>query len=85
MPAALFAGAAAAASVPVVAALAAVGGFPAPYIVGLINEATGSHRVGLFFLAACVAVTSLATYLYAHRRPEGDTRIVAALGQQTKE
>jgi MFS transporter, ACS family, tartrate transporter len=85
MPVALFAGAAAAASVPVVAALAAVGGFPAPYIVGLINEATGSHRVGLFFLAACVAVTSLATYLYAHRRPEGDTRIVAALGQQTKE
>lgn len=81
MPVALFAGAAAAASVPVVAALAAVGGFPAPYIVGLINEATGSHRVGLFFLAACVAVTSLATYLYAHRRPEGDTGVVSASGQ----
>jgi MFS transporter, ACS family, tartrate transporter len=81
MPVALFAGAAAAASVPVVAALAAVGGFPAPYVVGLINEATGSHRVGLFFLAACVAVTSLATYLYAHRRPEGDTGVVFASGQ----
>jgi MFS transporter, ACS family, tartrate transporter len=81
MPAALFAGAAAAASLTVVVALSAVGGLVAPYVVGLINEATGSHRMGLFFLAACVAVTSLCSYLYAHRRPEGDAGVVCASGQ----
>jgi ACS family tartrate transporter-like MFS transporter len=72
MPAGLFAGAASAASLAVVLSGGAVGGFIAPYVVGLINEATGSHRVGLFFLAACTAVTSVVSYLYAHRRPEGD-------------
>jgi MFS transporter, ACS family, tartrate transporter len=76
MPVALFAGAAAAASLSVVVSLAAVGGFIAPYVVGLITEATGSTQVGLFFLAACVAATGLATYLYAHRRPEGDAGVV---------
>jgi ACS family tartrate transporter-like MFS transporter len=81
MPAALFAGAAAAASVTGAAALAAVGGFIAPYAVGLINEATGNHKMGLFFLAACVAVTSFAIYAYADRRPEGNIAVVAASGQ----
>ena len=59
-----------------VISLTNVGGFVAPYVVGLIKEATGSTQVGLFFLAACVVVTSLATYLYARRRPEGDAGIV---------
>ncbi len=77
MPAALFAGAAAAASLTVVISLTNVGGFVAPYVVGLITEATGSTQVGLFFLAACVVVTSLATFLYARRRPEGDARVVS--------
>jgi hypothetical protein len=80
MPAALFAGAASAASLTVVASVANVGGFIAPF-VGLIKQATGSHRVGLFFLATGVAVTSLGPYLYAHRRPEGDAGLVSAPGQ----
>jgi ACS family tartrate transporter-like MFS transporter len=75
MPAGLFAGAASAASLTVVVSLANVGGFIAPYVVGVIKEATGSHQVGLFFLATCVVITSLATYLYAHRRPEGDAGV----------
>jgi MFS transporter, ACS family, tartrate transporter len=77
MPSALFAGAASAASLTVVASVAAVGGFVAPYVVGLITEATGSHQLGLFFLAACVVVASPVTYLYAHNRPEGDARVVS--------
>jgi MFS transporter, ACS family, tartrate transporter len=81
MPAALFAGAASAASLTVVVSLANVGGFIAPYAVGLIKEATGNHRLGLFFLAACVVVTSLGPYLYAHRRPEGDAGLVSGSGQ----
>jgi ACS family tartrate transporter-like MFS transporter len=88
MPAGLFAGAASAASLTVVVSLANVGGFIAPYVVGLIKEATGSHRVGLVFLAACVVVTSLCTYLYAHRRPEGDAGVephgrVVAVGSRS--
>jgi MFS transporter, ACS family, tartrate transporter len=81
MPAALFAGAAAAASLTVVISVSNVGGFIAPYVVGLIKQATGSTQVGLFFLAACVAATGLATYLYARRRPEGDAGVVSASGQ----
>jgi ACS family tartrate transporter-like MFS transporter len=81
MPAALFAGAASAATLTVVISLAAVGGFVAPYVVGLVKEATGSHQAGLFLLAACAAVTSICAYLYAHRRPEGDAGVVSASGQ----
>ncbi len=81
MPAALLAGAAAAASLTVVISLSNVGAFAAPYVVGLITQATGSTQVGLFFLAACVAVSSLATYLFAHNRPEGDAGVVSASGR----
>jgi ACS family tartrate transporter-like MFS transporter len=77
MPSALFAGAAAAASLTVVVSVANVGGFIAPYVVGLITEATGNHRLGLFFLAAVVVVATPAPYLYARRRPEGDAGVVS--------
>ncbi len=78
MPSALFAGAAAAAGLTVVVSVANVGGFVAPYVVGLIREATGNHQAGLFFLAACVVVVAPAPYLYARRRPEGDAGVVSA-------
>jgi ACS family tartrate transporter-like MFS transporter len=65
----------------VVISLSNIGGFIAPYVVGLIKEATGSTEVGLLFLAACVAVTSVCTYLYAHNRPEGDAGVVSASGR----
>jgi ACS family tartrate transporter-like MFS transporter len=81
MPAALLAGAAAAAGLTVVISLSNIGGFIAPYVVGLIKEATGSTEVGLLFLAACVAVTSVCTYLYAHNRPAGDAGVVSASGR----
>jgi MFS transporter, ACS family, tartrate transporter len=71
MPSAAFVGAAAAAGLALVNAIGNVGGFVAPYAVGLINEATGTNRAGLVFLACCLLVTALATYLYARRRPEG--------------
>jgi MFS transporter, ACS family, tartrate transporter len=81
MPSGLFAGAASAASLTVVVSVANVGGFIAPYAVGLIKEATGNHRIGLVVLAACVAVSSLCGYLYARRRPEGDAGVVSASGR----
>jgi MFS transporter, ACS family, tartrate transporter len=71
MPSAAFVGAAAAAGLALVNAIGNVGGFVAPYAVGLINDATGGNRASLVFLAGCLLVTALATYLYARRRPEG--------------
>lgn len=78
IPAALFSGAAAAASLGLVNSLGNIGGFVAPYAVGVIKSATGSDRLGLTFLAACLVVTAAATYRYAHRRPEGNAAVNAS-------
>jgi ACS family tartrate transporter-like MFS transporter len=71
MPSTALVGAAAAAGLALVNSLGNLGGFLAPYAVGLLNDATGSNRSGLLFLAGCLAVTAVATYGYARRRPEG--------------
>jgi ACS family tartrate transporter-like MFS transporter len=71
LPSTALVGAAAAAGLAMINSLGNLGGFLAPYIVGLLNDATGSNRSGLLFLAGCLAVTALATYLYARSRPEG--------------
>lgn len=75
MPSALFSGAAAAAGLGLVNALGNIGGFVAPYTVGLIKTATGSDQLALTFLAACLVVTAVAGYAYANRRPEGNTAV----------
>lgn len=75
MPSSVFVGAAAAAGIGLVNAVGNVGGFVAPYAVGLINEATGNTHASLIFLAGCLLITAIATVLYAGRRPEG--RVVA--------
>jgi ACS family tartrate transporter-like MFS transporter len=71
MPSAALTGAAAAAGLAMVNSLGNLGGFVAPYIVGILKDATGNSQTGLVFLAACLAVTAAATYLYARKRPEG--------------
>jgi ACS family tartrate transporter-like MFS transporter len=71
MPSAAFIGAAAAAGLGMVNAIGNVGGFVAPYVVGILKGATGTDEAGLIFLACCLVVTAAATYLYARRRPEG--------------
>lgn len=71
MPSAALTGAAAAAGLAMVNSLGNLGGFVAPYAVGILNDSTSSSQSGLVFLAACLAVTGLATYLYARKRPEG--------------
>jgi len=72
VPSALFAGAAAAAGLGLVNSLGNIGGFVAPYVVGLIKDATGSDQIALTFLAACLVITAIAVYAYANRRPEGN-------------
>jgi ACS family tartrate transporter-like MFS transporter len=74
MPATALVGAAAAAGLAMVNSLGNLGGFVAPYAVGLFNDATGDNRSGLIFLAACLAITAAATYLYGRTRPEGHVK-----------
>jgi ACS family tartrate transporter-like MFS transporter len=74
MPATALVGAAAAAGLAMVNSLGNLGGFVAPFAVGLFNDATGDNRSGLVFLSACLAITAVATYLYARKRPEGHVK-----------
>lgn len=78
MPSSVFVGAAAAAGIGLVNAVGNVGGFVAPYAVGLLNDATGSTHAGLAFLAGCLIVTAVATVAYAGRRPEGRVAVTDA-------
>jgi ACS family tartrate transporter-like MFS transporter len=84
MPSTALVGAAAAAGLAMVNSLGNLGGFVAPYIVGVLNDATGDNRSGLMFLSACLAVTAVATYLYARGRPEGHVKpgTHAAVGEE---
>ncbi|MCU1510174.1 MAG: hypothetical protein JWO34_14 [Arthrobacter sp.] len=74
MPSTALVGAAAAAGLAMVNSLGNLGGFVAPYAVGLFNDATGDNRSGLVFLSACLGITAVATYLYARHRPEGHVK-----------
>jgi ACS family tartrate transporter-like MFS transporter len=71
MPAAAFAGAAAASGIALVNSIGNLGGFAAPYAVGALNDATGDSRAGLVLLGAVLAVTAVATYLYGRRTGAG--------------
>lgn len=73
MPSAALGGAAAAAGLALVNSIGNVGGFVAPFAVGLLNDATHSNLAGLLFLSTCLVITAVATYLYARNRPEGTT------------
>jgi len=79
MPSAALTGAAAAAGLALINSLGNLGGFVAPYAVGLLNDATGNNQSGLLFLSACLCITAVATYLYARKRPEGDAALDPAV------
>jgi ACS family tartrate transporter-like MFS transporter len=79
MPSAALTGAAAAAGLALINSLGNLGGFVAPYAVGLLNDATGNNQSGLLFLSLCLCTTAVATYLYARKRPEGDAALDPAV------
>jgi ACS family tartrate transporter-like MFS transporter len=79
MPSAALTGAAAASGLALVNSLGNLGGFVAPYAVGLLKDATGNNQSGLLFLSFCLCVTAVATYLYARKRPEGDAALDPAV------
>ncbi|WP_436056771.1 MFS transporter [Arthrobacter sp. LjRoot78] len=79
MPSAALTGAAAASGLALVNSLGNLGGFVAPYAVGMLKDATGNNQSGLLFLSFCLCVTAVATYLYARKRPEGDAALDPAV------
>jgi ACS family tartrate transporter-like MFS transporter len=68
MPAALLGGTAAAAGIALINSIGTLGGFVGPYLVGLVEDATGSTDRGLLALAAILVCGSLLATRVAHDR-----------------
>lgn len=71
MPANISTGAAAAAGLAVVSCIGNIGGFVAPYAVGLLNDLTHSSTPGLVFLSLCLLATGLTCIFYCAKQREG--------------
>lgn len=74
MPANISTGAAAAAGLAVVNCIGNIGGFVAPYVVGLLKDVTNSNTPGLVFLSLCLLVTGLICIFYCAKQREGVIR-----------
>jgi ACS family tartrate transporter-like MFS transporter len=68
MPAALLSGTAAAAGIALINSIGNLGGFVGPYLVGLVEDATGSTDGGLIVLAAILLAGSVLATRVAHDR-----------------
>ena len=94
MPAALLSGTAAAAGIALINSIGNLGGFVGPYLVGLVEDATGSTDGGLIVLAVILLGGSLLATRVAHdpeleRAPRDDTRFTregapATTGRRTQ-
>ena len=65
LPSQFLSGRAAAGGIALVNAIGNLGGFVGPYAVGWIRESTDSYAAGIYFLAGCAAVSSLAALAVA--------------------
>lgn len=74
MPANISTGAAAAAGLAVVSCIGNIGGFVAPYVVGLLKDVSHSNTPGLVFLSLCLLVTGLICIFYCAKQREGVIR-----------
>ena len=70
MPANISTGAAAAAGLAVVSCIGNIGGFVAPYAVGVLNDLTGSSARAVF-TASCLLATGLICIFYCAKQREG--------------
>jgi ACS family tartrate transporter-like MFS transporter len=93
MPAALLSGTAAAAGIALINSIGNIGGFVGPYLVGLVENATGSTDGGLLVLAAILVGGAVLATRVAHdpaleRAPREEPRFtrdaVPATGRRTQ-
>jgi MFS family permease len=68
LPTAYLTGAAAAAGIALINSLGNLAGFVAPYVTGALSDATGSNRLGLWVVGACMVSAALVSRLL---RPRG--------------
>ena len=71
MPANISTGAAAAAGLAVVSSIGNIGGFVAPWVVGLLKDISSSNTPGLLFLALSLLLTGLLCIFYCAKQREG--------------
>lgn len=67
LPAAALAGAAAASGIALINSLGNLGGFVAPYAVGILKDMTGSSKAGLLLLATLLFLSAAGTFLYGRK------------------
>ena len=72
LPTAYLTGAAAAAGIGLINSLGNLSGFAAPYVTGLLSDATGNNRLGLWVVGLCMV--SAAAVTWALRRSEAERR-----------
>jgi MFS family permease len=72
LPTAHLTGAAAAAGIGLINSLGNLSGFAAPYVTGALSDATGSNRLGLWVVGACMVSAAVVTW--ALRRTRGHPR-----------
>ncbi len=72
LPTAYLTGAAAAAGIGLINSLGNLSGFVAPYVTGLLSDATGNNRLGLWVVGLCMV--SAAAVTWALRRSDAERR-----------
>jgi nitrate/nitrite transporter NarK len=68
MPSALLTGAAAAGGLAMINAVGALGGWIAPWVFGLVKDATGSDSTGLLCLAVFPLISAILLIVVGHDR-----------------
>jgi MFS transporter, ACS family, tartrate transporter len=71
-------GAAAAAGIALINSIGNLGGYVGPFIVGWIKDSTGKFEMGLYFLAACAAVSAVIAFFSTRATEEAQRAAGAA-------
>jgi len=72
LPSLFLSGTSAAGSIGFINSVGNLGGFMGPFVLGTIEKLTGSFMGGLYFLTACMALSSITVFLLGRRDP-GET------------
>jgi ABC-type branched-subunit amino acid transport system permease subunit len=72
LPSLFLSGTSAAGSIGFINSVGNLGGFMGPFVLGTVEKLTGSFMGGLFFLATCMALSSLTVFLLGRSEP-GET------------
>jgi len=66
LPTAYLTGAAAAAGIGLINSLGNLSGFVAPYVTGVLSDATGNNKLGLWVVGVCIVSAAFVTWMLRH-------------------